>query len=92
MKIRPREGEVYFDVVAVVDPVTRDAQKVAPLLLVRSHAVRSGLVRSGPVRFGPVLSGPVVAGVLVFKDSASSVIISCQRSTLILTEHETLGL
>uniref|UniRef100_A0A8C5ATF2 UDP-glucose glycoprotein glucosyltransferase 1 n=1 Tax=Gadus morhua TaxID=8049 RepID=A0A8C5ATF2_GADMO len=36
-----KQGEVYFDVVAVVDPVTRDAQKVAPLLLVRSHAVQS---------------------------------------------------
>ena len=47
MKIRPREGEVYFDVVAVVDPVTRDAQKVAPLLLVRSHAVQSRPDRSG---------------------------------------------
>lgn len=34
VKIRPKEGEVYFDVVAVVDPVTRDAQKLAPLLLV----------------------------------------------------------
>lgn len=34
MKIRPREGDVYFDVIAVVDPVTRDAQKLAPLLLV----------------------------------------------------------
>lgn len=35
VKIRPKEGDVYFDVVAVVDPVTRDAQKLAPLLLVR---------------------------------------------------------
>lgn len=34
VKIRPKEGDVYFDVVAVVDPVTRDAQKLAPLLLV----------------------------------------------------------
>nr|XP_023674332.1 UDP-glucose:glycoprotein glucosyltransferase 1 isoform X2 [Paramormyrops kingsleyae] len=32
VKIRPRENEVYFDVVAVVDPVTRDAQKLVPLL------------------------------------------------------------
>ncbi|XP_048846047.1 UDP-glucose:glycoprotein glucosyltransferase 1-like [Brienomyrus brachyistius] len=32
VKIRPRENEVYFDVVAVVDPVTRDAQKLAPIL------------------------------------------------------------
>ncbi|XP_058471290.1 UDP-glucose:glycoprotein glucosyltransferase 1 isoform X1 [Solea solea] len=34
VKIRPKEGDVYFDVVAVVDPVTRDAQKLAPLLVV----------------------------------------------------------
>lgn len=34
MKIRPKEGDMYFDVVAVVDPVTREAQKLAPLLLV----------------------------------------------------------
>lgn len=34
VKIRPKEGDMYFDVVAVVDPVTRDAQKLAPLLLV----------------------------------------------------------
>lgn len=35
VKIRPTEGDVYFDVVAVVDPVTRDAQRLAPLLTVR---------------------------------------------------------
>lgn len=34
VKIRPKEGDMYFDVVAVVDPVTREAQKLAPLLLV----------------------------------------------------------
>lgn len=34
VKIRPKEEEVYFDIVSVVDPVTRDAQKLAPLLLV----------------------------------------------------------
>lgn len=34
VKIRPKEGDMYFDVVAVVDPVTRDAQKLAPLLTV----------------------------------------------------------
>lgn len=34
VKIRPKEGDTYFDVIAVVDPVTRDAQKLAPLLLV----------------------------------------------------------
>lgn len=37
VKLRPKEGETYFDVVAIVDPVTRDAQRLAPLLLVRSQ-------------------------------------------------------
>lgn len=41
MKIRPKEQEVYFDVVAIVDPVTRDAQKLAPLLLVSTPAFHS---------------------------------------------------
>lgn len=44
MKIRPKEGDVYFDVVAVVDPVTRDAQKLAPLLLVGSISSLAGPV------------------------------------------------
>ena len=56
MKIRPREGEVYFDVVAVVDPVTRDAQKVAPLLLVGSHTVQSTPVHSSPLQSSSVQS------------------------------------
>ncbi|XP_037343101.2 UDP-glucose:glycoprotein glucosyltransferase 1 isoform X1 [Pungitius pungitius] len=43
VKIRPKEGEVYFDVVAVVDPVTRDAQKLAPLLLVLTQLVNINL-------------------------------------------------
>ncbi|XP_036410069.1 UDP-glucose:glycoprotein glucosyltransferase 1 isoform X2 [Megalops cyprinoides] len=43
VKIRPTEGEVYFDVVAVVDPVTRDAQKLAPLLLVLKKLVNVNL-------------------------------------------------
>ncbi|KAL3049428.1 hypothetical protein OYC64_008810 [Pagothenia borchgrevinki] len=43
VKIRPKEGEVYFDVVAVVDPVTRDAQKLAPLLLVLKQLVNVNL-------------------------------------------------
>lgn len=30
---------MYFDVVAVVDPVTRDAQKLAPFLLVGSRSI-----------------------------------------------------
>uniref|UniRef100_A0AAV2JJA9 UDP-glucose ceramide glucosyltransferase-like 1 n=1 Tax=Knipowitschia caucasica TaxID=637954 RepID=A0AAV2JJA9_KNICA len=43
VKIRPKEGEVYFDVVAVVDPVTRDAQKLAPFLLVLKRLVNVNL-------------------------------------------------
>ncbi|KAJ8384299.1 hypothetical protein AAFF_G00206560 [Aldrovandia affinis] len=43
VKIRPSEGEVYFDVVAVVDPVTRDAQKLAPFLLVLKKLVNVNL-------------------------------------------------
>ncbi|XP_071373528.1 UDP-glucose:glycoprotein glucosyltransferase 1 [Centroberyx affinis] len=43
VKIRPTEGDVYFDVVAVVDPVTRDAQKLAPLLLVLKQLVNVNL-------------------------------------------------
>ncbi|XP_034145677.1 UDP-glucose:glycoprotein glucosyltransferase 1 isoform X2 [Esox lucius] len=43
VKIRPAEGDVYFDVVAVVDPVTRDAQKLAPLLLVLKKLVNVNL-------------------------------------------------
>uniref|UniRef100_A0A673IAN2 UDP-glucose ceramide glucosyltransferase-like 1 n=1 Tax=Sinocyclocheilus rhinocerous TaxID=307959 RepID=A0A673IAN2_9TELE len=41
--IRPKEEEVYFDVVAVVDPVTRDAQKLAPFLLVLKQLVNVNL-------------------------------------------------
>lgn len=41
---------MYFDVVAVVDPVTREAQKLAPLLLVcfcilDVHLISSLLIR-----------------------------------------------
>ncbi|XP_076828881.1 UDP-glucose:glycoprotein glucosyltransferase 1-like isoform X2 [Brachyhypopomus gauderio] len=43
VKIRPREAEVYFDVVAVVDPVTRGAQRLAPLLLVLKQLVNVNL-------------------------------------------------
>lgn len=38
IKLKPKEGETYFDVVAVVDPVTREAQRLAPLLLVGTTA------------------------------------------------------
>ncbi|XP_017270490.1 UDP-glucose:glycoprotein glucosyltransferase 1 isoform X1 [Kryptolebias marmoratus] len=43
VKIRPKEGDVYFDVVAVVDPVTRDAQRLAPLLTVLKQLVNLNL-------------------------------------------------
>ncbi|XP_063076089.1 UDP-glucose:glycoprotein glucosyltransferase 1-like [Engraulis encrasicolus] len=43
VKLRPKEAEVYFDIVAVVDPVTRDAQKLAPLLLVLKQLVNVNL-------------------------------------------------
>uniref|UniRef100_A0A4W5NP63 UDP-glucose ceramide glucosyltransferase-like 1 n=1 Tax=Hucho hucho TaxID=62062 RepID=A0A4W5NP63_9TELE len=43
VKIRPSEGDIYFDMVAVVDPVTRDAQKLAPLLLVLKKLVNVNL-------------------------------------------------
>lgn len=38
IKLRPKEGETYFDVVAVIDPVTREAQRLATLLLVGTAA------------------------------------------------------
>ncbi|KAI5628521.1 UDP-glucose:glycoprotein glucosyltransferase 2 isoform X3 [Silurus asotus] len=37
--LSPREGEVFFDVVAMADPLTRDAQKLAPLLIVLGQVV-----------------------------------------------------
>ncbi|XP_028293284.1 UDP-glucose:glycoprotein glucosyltransferase 1 isoform X2 [Gouania willdenowi] len=43
VKLRPKEGNMYFDVVAVVDPVTREAQKLAPLLLVLKELVNVNL-------------------------------------------------
>ncbi len=51
VKIRPKEEEVYFDVVAVLDPVTKGAQKLAPLLLVRTsvHLYLTWLIQVGHV-------------------------------------------
>ncbi|XP_054981511.1 UDP-glucose:glycoprotein glucosyltransferase 1 isoform X2 [Sorex araneus] len=43
IKLRPKEGETYFDVVAVVDPVTRDAQRLAPLLSVLTQLINMNL-------------------------------------------------
>lgn len=36
VKLRPKEDQVYFEVTAITDPVTRDAQRLSPFLLV-SH-------------------------------------------------------
>lgn len=34
LQYSPRENEVFYDVVAIVDPLTRDAQKMSALLIV----------------------------------------------------------
>ncbi|KAM9804857.1 UDP-glucose:glycoprotein glucosyltransferase 2 [Neosynchiropus ocellatus] len=39
LHLPPRENEVYYDVVAVVDPLTRQAQKMSHLLIVLSQVV-----------------------------------------------------
>ncbi|XP_026873963.2 UDP-glucose:glycoprotein glucosyltransferase 2 isoform X2 [Electrophorus electricus] len=39
LHLAPREDEVFYDVVAIVDPLTRDAQKLAPLLIVLGRVV-----------------------------------------------------
>ncbi|KAG8580308.1 hypothetical protein GDO81_007237 [Engystomops pustulosus] len=43
IKIRPKEGMMYFEVMAIVDPVTKAAQKMAPLLLVLSQILNMNL-------------------------------------------------
>lgn len=43
IKLRPKEWETYFDIVAVVDPVTREAQRLAPLLLVLTQLINMNL-------------------------------------------------
>uniref|UniRef100_A0A8D2IJG0 UDP-glucose ceramide glucosyltransferase-like 1 n=1 Tax=Varanus komodoensis TaxID=61221 RepID=A0A8D2IJG0_VARKO len=43
VKLRPNEGETYFDVVAVVDPATREAQRLAPLLMVLNKLINMNL-------------------------------------------------
>ncbi|XP_037705016.1 UDP-glucose:glycoprotein glucosyltransferase 1 isoform X2 [Choloepus didactylus] len=43
IKLRPKEGETYFDVVAVIDPVTREAQRLASLLLVLTQLINMNL-------------------------------------------------
>ncbi|XP_044071955.1 UDP-glucose:glycoprotein glucosyltransferase 2 isoform X7 [Siniperca chuatsi] len=39
LRLSPRENEVFYDVVAIVDPLTRQAQKMSPLLIVLSQVV-----------------------------------------------------
>lgn len=34
LHLAPRENEVFYDVVAIVDPLTREAQKMSSLLIV----------------------------------------------------------
>ncbi|KAM9486664.1 UDP-glucose:glycoprotein glucosyltransferase 2 isoform 2-T2 [Clarias gariepinus] len=41
LRLSPREDEVFFDVVATVDPLTRDAQKLAPLLIVLGQVLNT---------------------------------------------------
>ncbi|XP_020643123.3 UDP-glucose:glycoprotein glucosyltransferase 1 isoform X1 [Pogona vitticeps] len=43
IKLRPKEGETYYDVVAIVDPTTRDAQRLAPLLMVLTKLINMNL-------------------------------------------------
>lgn len=37
IKLSPPENDLFYDIVAVVDPLTRGAQKMAQLLVVRQH-------------------------------------------------------
>ncbi|AWP13176.1 putative UDP-glucose:glycoprotein glucosyltransferase 2 [Scophthalmus maximus] len=39
LQLSPRENEVFYDVVAIVDPLTREAQKMSSLLIVLSQVV-----------------------------------------------------
>ncbi|XP_041663125.1 UDP-glucose:glycoprotein glucosyltransferase 2 [Cheilinus undulatus] len=39
LQLSPREDEVFYDVVAIVDPLTREAQKMSSLLIVLSQVV-----------------------------------------------------
>ncbi|XP_072330785.1 UDP-glucose:glycoprotein glucosyltransferase 1 isoform X2 [Scyliorhinus torazame] len=43
VKLRPKEEQVYFEVVAITDPVTRDAQRLSSFLLVLSQLVNMNL-------------------------------------------------
>lgn len=39
LQLSPRENEVFYDVVAIIDPLTREAQKISSLLIVRHSPV-----------------------------------------------------
>ncbi|XP_069752683.1 UDP-glucose:glycoprotein glucosyltransferase 1 isoform X2 [Narcine bancroftii] len=43
IKLRPKEGQVYFEVIAITDPVTRDAQRLSPFLLVLNRLINMNL-------------------------------------------------
>uniref|UniRef100_A0A3Q3XP66 UDP-glucose ceramide glucosyltransferase-like 1 n=1 Tax=Mola mola TaxID=94237 RepID=A0A3Q3XP66_MOLML len=43
LSLSPRENEVFYDVVAIVDPLTREAQKMSSLLIVLSQVVNMRL-------------------------------------------------
>lgn len=44
LHLAQREDEVFYDVVAIVDPLSRDAQKLAPLLIVCTFSQSSSLL------------------------------------------------
>ncbi|XP_073481572.1 UDP-glucose:glycoprotein glucosyltransferase 1 isoform X1 [Aquarana catesbeiana] len=43
IKMRPKEGMMYFEVLAIVDPVTKATQRLAPLLLVLNQIINMNL-------------------------------------------------
>ncbi|XP_031416204.1 UDP-glucose:glycoprotein glucosyltransferase 2 isoform X2 [Clupea harengus] len=43
LHLSPREDELFYDVVAIVDPLTREAQKLSPLLIVLGQVVNMKL-------------------------------------------------
>ncbi|XP_036396338.1 UDP-glucose:glycoprotein glucosyltransferase 2 [Megalops cyprinoides] len=43
LHLSPRENEVFYDVIAIVDPVTREAQKMSSLLIVLGQVVNMNL-------------------------------------------------
>ncbi|XP_023698378.2 UDP-glucose:glycoprotein glucosyltransferase 2 isoform X1 [Paramormyrops kingsleyae] len=43
LQLSPREGQVFYDVVAIVDPLTREAQKMSSLLIVLDKVINMKL-------------------------------------------------